>query len=898
MMQRGVITILGLLVFLFTAVESSAQQGGDWAWMAGNQPSNAIPNHGILGIPSLTNTPGLRYESSRWVDNQGNLWLFGGQSLDPQGVGAVFADLWKFDIGIGVWVWMNGPSMPFPPDTYVMQGQFSSLVHPAAVNFGSTEFTDKDGNFWLLEGNGTQNLWKYDVGLNMWAWMHGPGNVVNNPGTFGPQNIFSPTNIPGSFTEHHCGWGDTTGLLWFFGAAHLNIPGGSDVLWKFDPQLNQWAWVEGTPASSFVPPVYGIQDVSSPLNTPGSRNVYCSWKSSIDELYFYGNGDFSGAVAGTYCDLWKYNIGTGEWTWMSGLAGAQYPMPVQAPVSICVPSATDFPVRGMEQHLEAEQRGCDLFYTYGGNNTLFRYNAATDEWTLLYDDPLGTVVLGNFQTPSSNVRPGYHAGGVAWVDNSGNFWLYGGLATGSDELFRFSPYPPSADFTCDTSVCVGDTVHFTINTTSLCGISGNLLWDFGDPSTIADTSSVAAAGWIYSQPGSYTATLLAFDSTHCQVWRDTHQVVITVHSQPVVDLGSDTVICPPQTSYLLDAGNTGFTYSWSTGATTQTISPGSSGVYSVTVSDASCSASDTVQLTFAAAPALGDTSICAGQSITLNAGVPGQHYLWSTGDTTASITVNAPGMYTVTVIHPPCSTSSTMQLTLIPLPIVSIGNDTLLCPGATLLLDAQNPGAAWIWNTGANTQTLLVDSSGLYAVTVILQPGNCVESDSVNVHIAQTVNLGPDVSLCGQLNGITLDAGNAGATYLWNTGDTTRTITVTEPGIYTVTAVNGLCTLRDSIVVSGSLGEAMVFIPNSFTPNGDGKNDWFTIVGEGITEYHLLVFNRWGELIFETSNLQGWDGKLNNTVAQNEVYVYRLSYKSSCTGNAEQTRLGHVLLMR
>ncbi|MGL5889423.1 MAG: gliding motility-associated C-terminal domain-containing protein, partial [Bacteroidia bacterium] len=397
-----------------------------------------------------------------------------------------------------------------------------------------------------------------------------------------------------------------------------------------------------------------------------------------------------------------------------------------------------------------------------------------------------------------------------------------------------------------------------------------------------------------------TATLTAFDSTRCDVWRDTQQVVITVHPQPSVNLGSDTVICPPAQNIVLNAGNPGCTYQWSTGATSQTISVTATGQYFVTASSpaATCSASDTIQITFMPAPDLNDTTICAGQSVTLNPGVVAQNYLWSTGDTTAAIVVNTAGLYTVTVITPPCTLSTSMNLGVIPLPIVNLGADTLLCPGAALLLDAQNTGSNWIWNTGAITQTLLVNSSGLYAVTVTTQPGNCSESDSINVVVAEQVNLGADVSLCGQLNGVTLDAGNAGATYLWNTGDTTRTIVVTEPGTYIVTVVAGLCILRDSIVVSGSLGEAMLFIPNSFTPNGDGRNDRFTAVGEGLTDYHLIVFNRWGELIFETYDPLGWDGKYSNTVAQNEVYVYRLSYKSSCTGNAVQTKLGHVLLMR
>ncbi|MCA6364236.1 MAG: gliding motility-associated C-terminal domain-containing protein [Bacteroidetes bacterium] len=882
-----------------------AQSGGEWTWMKGNQPSNAMASYGVMGLPSPTNTPGSRYQAARWTDHQGNLWLHGGVSQDPQFGVCAFADMWMYDISLGMWVWMNGPMWGVFPyaGTYVSQGVFSPAYYPCPVNFGSTEFIDKDGNFWLLEGNGSQNLWKFDVSIYQWAWMNGPGLGSMPNGNPGPQNVFTPTTLPQSLTEHHCGWGDSLGNLWFFGGAGVNVSGASDVVWTYDTQLNQWKWVKGNPGVGYVAPVYGTQNVPSAANTPGTRNVYINWQSTADEFYLYGNGEYA-AVGGAYYDMWKYNYQTNEWTWVSGIQGAQQVYPTPLSGGICVPSATDYPVRDSEWHLNGNKPDCDLFYTFGGNPgplsphlTLYRYNVATNQWTLLHEDFTGQRVYGTYQVPGPNVLPGVHMGGVGWVDYDGNFWVYGGFSNTSDELWRFTPSPPSAGFSCDTVVCLGDTVHFALSSTGLCGLSGRLSWDFGDQATLADTSSAAAVGWVYAQPGTYTATLVAFDSSRCEVWRDTHQVVITVHPQPVVDLGSDTVICPPQQTYLLDAGNPGFNYSWSTGATTQTISPGSNGVYSVTVSVANCIASDTVQLTFPVAPALGDTSICAGQSTTLNAGVPGQHYIWSTGDTTASITVNTGGFYTVTVIVPPCSLSSTMQLTLIPLPVVNLGNDTVLCPGATLLLDAQNPGAAWNWNTGDVTQTLLADSTGLYAVNVTVS-GNCSDADSIQVNITRPVNLGPDASLCGTLNGITLDAGYPGAAHLWNTGDTTQTILVTTPGNYSVTLNTGPCTLRDSILVTGSLGEAMLFMPNSFTPNGDGLNDRFTGTVEGLTEYHLLIFNRWGDLIFETFDPAGWDGAYATNMAQNEVYVYRLSYKSTCTGNAPQTRLGHVVLIR
>ncbi|HRN55510.1 MAG TPA: PKD domain-containing protein, partial [Agriterribacter sp.] len=189
-----------------------------------------------------------------------------------------------------------------------------------------------------------------------------------------------------------------------------------------------------------------------------------------------------------------------------------------------------------------------------------------------------------------------------------------------------------------------------------------------------------------------------------------------------------------------------------------------------------------------------DTSICAGSSITLDAGDhPGATYEWAPGgQTTQQITVDEADTYIVTVTKDGCKSIGVIQVTVVPALTVDLGNDTTICPGNSVLLDAGNPGATYIWSTGETTQTISTDTAGVYSVTV--SKGSCSGSGSVEVHISSAlpVSLGNDTTICAG-SSITLDAGYPGATYLWNTGATSQTIPVTDAGIYKVTVSHNGC---------------------------------------------------------------------------------------------------------
>ncbi len=183
-------------------------------------------------------------------------------------------------------------------------------------------------------------------------------------------------------------------------------------------------------------------------------------------------------------------------------------------------------------------------------------------------------------------------------------------------------------------------------------------------------------------------------------------------------------------------------------------------------------------------------------------------YVWNTGATTPSITVDSTGLYFVDVVNiSGCTGSDSILLTINPSPSVDLGPSNVTACGV-VTLDAGNPGATYVWSeAGQFGQTLQVTSSGTYSVTVNLL--GCEDSDTVSVTVepAPIVDLGPNIASCAP---VTLNAGNPGANYLWSTGETTQSISVVPPvaGSDTITLVvtnSALCDASDEIIISAGV---------------------------------------------------------------------------------------------
>ena len=424
----------------------------------------------------------------------------------------------------------------------------------------------------------------------------------------------------------------------------------------------------------------------------------------------------------------------------------------------------------------------------------------------------------------------------------------------------------------------------TVSLDSKITAADTYLWSTG---ATTQTINVNAAG-------TYSVTVTKAGCTY----KDTISVILL--PPPVVGLGSDVNYCN-SINKVLDAGNSGSTYTWSTGAASQTISVNGPGTYWVNVDNGNCMRTDTVKINDKTLSInIGPDSAfkCVAPSMTLNAGTGGTSYSWNTGSTAQSININAAGSYWVTVSNGYCTTVDSIKIQYLAPPVVNLGSDTVFCDKSVVLpLNAANPGSSYAWSTGATTQSITVGSVGTYYVNV--NNGNCTRTDTINIFEVKSPKLS-DTTICRGAS-VKLSAGPAGINYLWSTGQTSNSITITPTSdtmIWVVAAKYG-CGLSDSVDIKYKRSSADDFLaPNVFTPNGDGMNDLYVVSKNPISQYNIKIYDRWGLLMFESSDATApWDGKHSGSACVVGTYYYIVSFYDECLSQGID-RHGFVELLK
>ena len=408
--------------------------------------------------------------------------------------------------------------------------------------------------------------------------------------------------------------------------------------------------------------------------------------------------------------------------------------------------------------------------------------------TLCY---LATLTL-NAGNPGATYlwSPGGETTQTKTVSTSGNYSVTVTNACGSASdniLVTIPPLKPGGKE--DITTCPGTAV---LNADA---VGQSYLWSTG-----ATASSIS----VILPPNIFSLEWYWVDITNtCGTARDSILLISDVPEVSISPLGSNFV-CAPATVILFPGSPQGNPI-WSTSDTSITITVSTSGIYWAEVSSACGTARDSIYVSIASgSPVVNlgpDQTHCTAFSTILDAGNPGSTYLWSPGgQTTQTITVNKGGLYSVKVSNG-CGTGSDTLL-IKSQPLTALNTDTTICQGLGAILDAGNPGSTYLWSPGGQTtQTITVNSPGTYGVTVTNSCGSI--SNNINVTAtssAPTVNLGPDVHSCAPAS-VTLDAGNAGSTYLWSTGATTQTISVSSSGKYFVKASNACGSSTDTMIV-------------------------------------------------------------------------------------------------
>lgn len=417
-LNRAIAWAALVLFALFASLGAAQQAANEWTWMGGSSILTCIHPYecfspgvfGTRGVPSSSNLPNGLLKAASWTDQAGNLWLFGGG--DHQGL---HNDLWRFVPATSEWTWISGSG---GANTY---GVYGTLGVPSTTNvpgarYDALAWTDQIDNLWLYGGTGydarggfsqLNDLWRFDPTTLQWTWMAGSSTTLTCGWSamerrsiycpadphYGPLGEPSVSNLPGG-RQGAMVWGDASGNIWIFGgfgastfpSSYPNVSPLND-LWKFVPSTGEWTWMGGcaeahypfiSACSSGSAGTFGTLRQPSSENLPSARRSAVGWTDSSGNLWLFGGlGYDANGNQGVLNDLWEFIPSTNQWAWMGGNS-----------TRVCDPSVN----------------GSVTSTTCAGR----------------------PGVYGKLGVPDSANIPGSRSNAVAWTDQDGYFWMFGG----------------------------------------------------------------------------------------------------------------------------------------------------------------------------------------------------------------------------------------------------------------------------------------------------------------------------------------------------------------------------------------------------------------------------------------------------------------------------------------
>jgi hypothetical protein len=447
-----------------------------------------------------------------------------------------------------------------------------------------------------------------------------------------------------------------------------------------------------------------------------------------------------------------------------------------------------------------------------------------------------------------------------------------------------APTTPTISASGDTELCPGESV--TLNAANVCA-----------GCTVNWSNNQTGNSIVVNTPGVYTAT----SSNTCGTGSPSNALTLTSQAAPtipVISTSGDTELCPGE-SVTLNAANVcaGCTVNWSNNQTGNSIVVNTPGVYTATSSN-TCgtgSPSNTLTVTSQAAPTIpvisasGDTDLCPGESVTLNAAnvCAGCTVKWSNNQTGNSIVVNMPGVYTATSSNT-CGTGSPSNVLTVTgqaaptIPVISASGDTDLCPGESVTLNAANvcAGCTVKWSNNQTGNSIVVNTPGVYTATSSNDCGTGSPSNGITISVAAppsapTIGALGVPELCpGQTVTLVATGICANCTLLWSGGQTTPSITVSSPGIYAAT-VTDACGLTAG-TVPFEVKQAPPYVPvvqvnNTCylaAPQGSEYQWGFNDMDLPGANTQFLIAQATGYYTVQMKNLSGCLGKSDPLFAQ------------------------------
>jgi gliding motility-associated-like protein len=544
--------------------------------------------------------------------------------------------------------------------------------------------------------------------------------------------------------------------------------------------------------------------------------------------------------------------------------------------------------------------------------------------------------LGNGQTTTTTINP------LVTYTNPGTYTVSlvvtdpASCNIKDSSITFITVYPkPVSNFSLATTPC---TNSITTNNLSTGNFTNNpYSWNFGDGSPVSTSTNPSHT---YSVNGNYTVSLTATDINGCNnIFTNT---VSIFNFTPGVASGS--VICSGNSANISASGGTSYTWSPSalisnTSIANPIVTPTVSTIYTVTILNNSlgnnCLRTLTTSVIVNPKPNanFNYTINPCGGGVTFNDLSAANITAWQwTLSPTATSTVQNPynfyssgGTHTITLIvtnSDGCKDTSAQIITVGIPPAVSATGGSLICKGYYAQLSATG-GVTYQWTPTVSlnlpftanpeaTPTISTQYSVVITTSLIVNGLPCQFLLTTNVNVTQPsvipvgANANPIIVTTGSATTLTY-IGDPGAIVNWlPPGSTTPGIgyTVTaypdRPTTYTAVASYGACKESAQVRVdaySAGCLDGDVFVPNTFTPNGDGKNDLLFVRGLKVEEIYFAVYNRWGEMVFETNDkTKGWDGIYKGRAADVGVFGWYLKVK--CINGEESFKKGNVTLVR
>jgi gliding motility-associated-like protein len=443
-------------------------------------------------------------------------------------------------------------------------------------------------------------------------------------------------------------------------------------------------------------------------------------------------------------------------------------------------------------------------------------------------------------------------------------------------------------------ICPQEDVTLSVN-----GTAGIVEWTPSNYLTSVVGYSVVASPWATT---TYTATL----TDVCGV-QATAQIVVPVEELYTVSAGPDVAFCEGLSAQLqAEVNGANPTLEWldPDGITLSDISEtpvvSIPGLYLLNVeTPLGCQYQDDVLIVENDYPVfnLAETFYyCQGESV--GATILGNWDLieWSNGDLGSSSTFNSEGIYEVSVTENNCSTTDDFTVEEVILPIIELGPSIEICADETATIDAGYTGE---WNTGTNSSSITVSNPGTYVFEYSQQ--GCSIMDEVSVFVKPLPFVRASSTQYGCMNNeyiISIDDYSEGS-YLWSDGTSDTYLVVDQPGSYWFMVTNDCGSVVQTVDVVFEDCDMAVYIPNSFTPDNDGVNDVWKIEARNIKSLKTKVFNRWGQVVFESNDLSPvWTGGFNSgdTYVPDGMYFFRIEAEKLDGQNA--LREGSMFIIR